>query len=79
MTQEEWDNLSSELQTLGVLNGVQARSFQESLRIDRSRGLTDRQIVDDWFVACIEKRGGLRRVEIKDFSIRFVPIEQGAV
>lgn len=79
MTTEEWEQLSQELQTLGVLSGVKSRSFQESLKQDREKGLTDRAIYDDWVLACIEKRSGLRRVEIRDFAIRFVPVEQGAV
>lgn len=66
--------MSTELQSLGVLNGVRARSFQESLKQDRAKGMTDRALYDGWLLACVELRAGLRRVVIQDFAIRFVPI-----
>jgi len=57
-----------------VMNGIKARSFQESLKQDKAKGLTDRAIYDGWLLACVEKRAGLRRVVIKDFAIRFEPV-----
>lgn len=56
------------------MNGIKARSFQESTKQDKAKGLTDRAIYDGWLLACVEKRAGLRRVVIKDFAIRFEPV-----